>query len=438
MFVDQATIRLQAGDGGNGSVAFRREIFVPDGGPSGGDGGKGGDVWILADHNLRTLMDYRYKRHYTAERGEDGKSKNMFGKNGEDLILKVPCGTLIINKESGDLLADLVNPGDKVLVAKGGKGGKGNARFKTSTRQAPQFATAGDLGDNLEVTLELKVIADVGLIGFPNVGKSTLLSVVSEAKPKIANYHFTTLTPNLGVVRDRHGKHFVMADIPGLIEGAHHGTGLGLDFLRHIERTKILIHVIDASAIEGRNPIDDFEKLNEELRLYSSDVASKPQIVVGNKTDLIYSESAIHLLEKHFHDMGISFYAVSAATSNGIEPLLTHISTLLKEVEAAEALHVDDSDTETHRVVTFEPHKQPRFHVRKDDSTFIVEGDMIRKLVFSLNMDSMDSLYHFYKVLEKQGVIKELKNRGIQEGDLVNVMGVEFEFSDTSHLPKKQ
>ena len=422
---------MKAGDGGNGSIAFRREIFVPDGGPSGGDGGKGGDVWIKADPNLRTLMDYRYKRHYRAEKGEDGKNKNMFGRNGEDLFLLVPCGTLVMNRSNGSVLADLVNPGDMFLAARGGKGGKGNARFKTATRQAPQFAQAGEQGEELEIVLELKLIADVGLLGFPNVGKSTLLSVISEAKPKIANYHFTTLTPNLGVVQTKSGDSFVVADIPGLIEGAHEGVGLGLDFLRHVERTKVLVHVIDAAGLEGRDPVDDFEKLNRELSLYEVSLTGKPQIVAANKADLLYDKESLQRLEAYFRGHHIPFYIISAATGEGIDQLMMAAGDLLRlEEERLLKERPADVGTGEERVITLPREETARFEVTRDAEGFVVEGDLPRKLIYQLNMDSMDSLLHFYRVLEKHGVIKRLKEMGVQEGDTVKILDVEFEFTE--------
>ncbi|MDW7670788.1 MAG: GTPase ObgE [Bacillota bacterium] len=431
MFVDQAAISLKAGDGGNGSVAFRRETYVPDGGPSGGDGGKGGDVLIKADANLRTLMDFRYKRHYQAEKGEDGKNKNMFGKQGENLVLLVPCGTLVMDKETGEVIADLVNPGDVFLAARGGKGGKGNARYKTATRQAPQFAQAGEQGEELEVLLELKLIADIGLLGFPNVGKSTLLSMISEARPKIANYHFTTLTPNLGVVQAKNGDSFVVADIPGLIEGAHEGVGLGLEFLRHVERTKVLIHVIDAARLEGRDPMDDFETLNRELVMYEASMERKPQIVAANKADLLFDKEQLTQLEASFRVKGIPFYIISAATGEGINQLMLAAGDLLKQEEVRlQALMPEENASTEERVITLPKAASSRFEIVKEDDEYVISGDLVRKLIYQLNMESMDSLLHFYRVLDKHGVIKKLKQMGVQEGDTVRIMEVEFEFTE--------
>ncbi|RQD70614.1 MAG: GTPase ObgE [Tindallia sp. MSAO_Bac2] len=434
MFIDQAEIQLKAGDGGNGIVAFRRETFVPDGGPSGGDGGKGGDIIIEADAGLRTLMDFRYKKKYEAQRGEDGKNKNRFGKQGEDLIVKVPCGTLIKNKETNEILIDLLEDGQRYLVAEGGQGGKGNARFKTSVRQAPQFATAGEKGKNIEVILELKLIADVGLVGFPNVGKSTLLSVITDAQPKIANYHFTTLTPNLGVVQNKWGDSFVVADIPGVIEGAHQGVGLGLDFLRHIERTRILVHVIDIAGIEGRNPLQDFEKLNEELNRYAVDLSDRPQIIAGNKSDLMHDTSISDEFIDTMKAKGYPVVLISAATGKGIDELLKEVSNLLKTTEEQEAEKAEKDQAAKlemagRKIIRFtDQEKSKNFNAYKKNGIYYVEGELVRKLIYSLNMDSMDALLHFYRVLQKNGVIKELKKLGVQEGDTVNIMDVEFDF----------
>ncbi len=434
MFIDQAEIQLKAGDGGNGIVAFRRETYVPDGGPSGGDGGKGGDIIFEADANLRTLMDFRYKRKYEAERGEDGKNKNCFGRQGKDLIVKVPCGTLIKNKNTEKIMADLTRDGQRFLVAEGGHGGKGNARFKTSVRQAPNFATAGEKGYSVEVVLELKLIADVGLVGFPNVGKSTLLSVITDAQPKIANYHFTTLTPNLGVVQNQWGDSFVVADIPGVIEGAHQGVGLGLDFLRHIERTKVLVHVLDIAGIEGRNPLEDFQQLNNELKQYEIDLSDRPQIIAANKSDLISDPSIFDEFIDTMKSDGYPVVLISAATGNGIEELLKEVSHLLKKTEEKEAEQTKmeaatAEDESSRKVIRFSDQEDTkRFNAFKKNNVYYVEGEMVRKLIYSLNMDSMDALFHFYRVLQKNGVIKELKKLGIQEGDTVNIMDVEFDF----------
>lgn len=430
MFIDQAKIYIKAGKGGNGAVAFRREIYVPAGGPSGGDGGKGGDVIFEVDEGMRTLMDFRYKKHYHAQNGEDGKNKNMYGKDGEDLILKVPPGTMIRDEKTGRILADLTKKGDRKIVAKGGRGGKGNVHFKTSTRQAPRFALAGEYGEELSVILELKLIADVGLIGFPNVGKSTLLSVVTSATPKIANYHFTTITPNLGVATTKYGDSFVIADIPGLIEGAHEGIGLGHEFLRHVERTKLLVHVVDIAAIEGRDPLSDFEKINEELKLYNDKLSQKPQIVAANKMDIPGAEDNLKRMTDYLKPRGIEVYPISAATKRGLDELLAYISLKLKEYEenyVPEATPEEDIE----KVYEFrQEDKKHQFTVTKENDVFVVEGKFVERLIDSTNFDDMDSLSYFQKVLRKRGIIDELKKLHIQDGDLVRIGDIEFEYYD--------
>lgn len=427
MFIDKAKIHLKAGKGGDGAVAFRREIYVPAGGPAGGDGGKGGDIVFQVDEGMRTLMDFRYKRHYKAENGEDGKSKNMYGRDGQDLILKVPPGTLIREESTGYIIADLTNHDEKVVVAKGGKGGKGNTHFKTSTRQAPRFAIAGEHGQEFTVTLELKLIADVGLIGFPNVGKSTLLSVVTSARPKIANYHFTTLTPNLGVVETKYGDSFVLADIPGLIEGAHEGTGLGHEFLRHVERTKLLVHVLDAAGLEGRDPLEDFEKINEELQLYNEELAKKPQVVAANKIDIPDSSKKLDKLKATLKEQEIEVFPISAATSKGIDELLSYVSKRLKELEETE----EQTTIKEEKVYKHEEAEdRHHFTVDKIDNIYTVGGKFVERLVNSTNFDDFDSLSYFQRVLRTRGVIDKLKELGLSDGDTVKIYGVEFEYFD--------
>ena len=425
MFVDKAEIHLKAGKGGNGMVAFRREIYVPAGGPSGGDGGKGGDIIFEVDEGMRTLMDFRYKKQYIAPNGEDGRNKNMYGKDGEDLVLRVPPGTLIREAKTGGIIADLTKSDERKVIARGGKGGKGNIHFKTATRQAPRFALAGEYGEELTVTLELKMIADVGLIGFPNVGKSTILSIVTSATPKIADYHFTTLTPNLGVVRTKYGDSFVLADIPGLIEGAHEGVGLGHDFLRHVDRTKLLIHVIDVSAIEGRDPIEDFYKINEELKLYSSKLMNKPQVVAANKTDIPQAEEHLEAFKKEVKKLGIEVFPVSAVTNKGLDELFTYVSKQLKEIEEN---HVEDIMEEV--IYKYEKEDKFQFTVSKEDDIFIIEGKFLNRLIYSTNFDSMDSLTYFQRELRKRGVIDELKKIGMKDGDVVKIGDIEFEYHD--------
>ena len=426
MFIDKITIDLKGGRGGDGAVAFRREIYIPAGGPSGGDGGKGGNIIFQVDQGMRTLRDFRYKRHYKAQNGEDGKSKNMFGKDGEDLILKVPPGTVIKEKKTGAVIVDLVDHNEQRIVARGGKGGKGNARFKTSTRQAPNFATPGEDGDELTVELELKMIADVGLIGLPNVGKSTILSIVTSASPKIGNYHFTTLSPNLGVVNTEYGGEFVLADIPGIIEGAHKGVGLGLEFLRHIERTKLLVHVVDISGIEGRKPLEDFDMLNKELALYNPQLATRPQLVAANKIDLLGEGDELEDLTEILVARGIEIFPISAATNRGLKELFVYISKKLKDIEQKnKTQNIVHKEPETYQYPEEDRYK---FTVEKTDNIFIIEGKFLDRLLYSVNLNNMESLSYFYRVLKSRGVIDELKALGIKDGDLVRMNNYEFEF----------
>ncbi|MCR2044994.1 GTPase ObgE [Anaerosalibacter massiliensis] len=421
MFVDIAKIRLKAGKGGDGAVAFRREKFEPSGGPYGGDGGDGGSIIVEVDEGLKTLMDFKYKRIYKADNGENGRTKKQYGKAGKDLVLKVPPGTIIKDSETGGVIIDFKDKDEKFVIAKGGRGGKGNAKFATSTRQAPKFAESGERGEEKEVIFELKLLADVGLVGFPNVGKSTLLSIMSAAKPKIANYHFTTLKPNLGVVRVGEGKSFVMADIPGLIEGAHEGAGLGHEFLRHIERTRLIVHVIDASGIEGRNPLKDFYKINEELKNYNPKLAEKPQIIVANKKDIESWSEGYKILEEGLAKKGYKIFPISAATKDGIDMLKYGIWEELSKLEAD--YETFDDPVEFKRI-----EEKEDIVVKLEDGKFIVEGDLIEKLVYSTNFDDLDSLRYFQNVLVKKGVVEELKNLGIEEEDTVYICGFEFEF----------
>ncbi|TDT61213.1 GTPase ObgE [Fonticella tunisiensis] len=420
MFVDVAKIYVKAGDGGNGSVSFRREKYVPFGGPDGGDGGDGGDIVFVVDNGMRTLLDFKYKKKYEAQSGANGAGSNMFGRDGEDLILKVPPGTVIRDAETNRIIADLTKEGQRATVAKGGRGGRGNARFATPTRQAPDFAEPGMPGEERWVVLELKLLADVGLIGFPNVGKSTILSMVTGAKPKIANYHFTTLTPNLGVV-DIHGaKGFVLADIPGLIEGAHEGVGLGIEFLRHVERTRLLVHVIDVSGIEGRDPVDDFYKINEELKLYSEKLANKPQLVAANKSDIPGSEENLKRLKEEMDKIGIKVFKISAATNQGLRELMLYVSSLLDTIPVEEAEEEEMFIPEEKRF-TYEIK-------RDDDGAFVISGSFVDRLLMSANIYDSESLKYFHKVLEKHGIIQKLKDMGIEDGDTVRMNDFEFEF----------
>ncbi|SHJ82401.1 GTPase ObgE [Paramaledivibacter caminithermalis] len=427
MFIDKAKIFIKGGKGGNGAVSFRREKYVPAGGPDGGDGGRGGNIVLEVDEGLKTLMDFRYKKKYIAMSGEDGKRKNKFGKDGEDLILKVPPGTIVKDEETGEIIADLIKNGERAIIAKGGKGGKGNVHYKTSTRQAPNFAEAGDYGEERWVILELKLIADVGLIGFPNVGKSTLLSVVTKATPKIANYHFTTIKPNLGVVNVVEGKSFVLADIPGLIEGAHEGIGLGHEFLRHVERTKLLVHVIDISGIEGRDPIKDFEKINKELELFNPVLASRQQVIAANKIDLLDDMEKFKEFEKTMSRKGYKVFPVSAATNKGIKELMLYITELLDKIKDV-PLQTVETDHEVFRLK--ENKNKDELIIKKENNIYIVEGKSIEKLVYSTDFNDIDSIRRFQSILKKRGIFDELKKLGIDDGDTVKIFDIEFEYYD--------
>ena len=424
MFIDKARIFVKAGNGGNGAVSFRREKYVPAGGPDGGDGGRGANIIMVADTGLRTLMDFKYKKKYSAQHGEDGSKKKRAGKNGEDLILSVPEGTVIRDEKTGLVIADLKKAGDKAVVARGGYGGKGNQHFANAVRQAPAFAKSGTDGQERWITLELKMIADVGLLGFPNVGKSTFLSVVTSAKPKIANYHFTTLTPNLGVVQTRHGESFVIADIPGIIEGAADGVGLGHDFLRHVERTKVLVHIVDISGIEGRDPIDDFEKINEELRLYNEKLASRPQIVVANKSDLLFDETIYENFKKTMEEKGYEVFKMSAVTRDGVDQVIDRVSQLLNEVEDVELV----SQEEMYRP-ELDVDDEGGLKVEIDeDGIYVVTGKELRRIMYSVNFDDMESLQFFQAQMESKGVFDMLRQAGIEDGDTVKIYELEFEF----------
>ncbi len=428
MFVDRAKISIKSGKGGDGCVSFRREPYVPEGGPNGGDGGKGGDVIFQADSNLRTLMDFRYKRKYEAENGQNGMKYNRFGKYGEDLIIKVPPGTIVIDEETGLVMKDLVHDGDSFVAARGGKGGKGNVNFKNSVRQAPNFAEAGGFAQSRNVVLELKLIADVGLIGFPNVGKSTLLSISTSANPKIANYHFTTITPNLGVV-EIFDTSFVMADIPGLIEGASSGAGLGLDFLKHIERTKLLIHVVDVSGSEGRDPIDDFEKINNELGTFGEKLLKKPQLVAANKMDMLDEEDERYVRFKDYVEgKGYQVFPLSAPINQGVHELLAAAAAELHRIEQ------EPQEEEVYEFFDFEKDQEDpdyrEIHASKEGNAYVLEGKQLRKIFNSTNFNDFGSLRYLYKYMEKNGGIEKLKELGLEEGDTIRVFDYEFEYFD--------
>lgn len=424
MFVDIANIHLKAGNGGNGAVSFHREKYVAAGGPDGGDGGRGGDIVFQVDDNLSTLADFRYKRKYCAENGENGKAGRCSGKKAPVLLIKVPRGTVVKETETGRIIADL-SDNEPVVIAKGGNGGWGNTHFATSTRQIPRFAKNGNPGEELDVTLELKLLADVGLIGFPNVGKSTFLSVVSEAKPNIANYHFTTLTPVLGVIRMGEGSSFVMADIPGLIEGASEGVGLGHEFLRHVERCRMLVHVIDISGSEGRDPIDDFEKINAELSAFSAELAERPQIVVGNKCDLCEDED-VEKISKYFEDKGYKFFPVMAAIAEGTQDVINYVASELAKLPAIKVYEAEPKPQ-----IDLTNDKKRTFNIRVCDGVYFVEdAPWIMDVMNTVDPDDYESLQYFERVMRQTGIIDALRKAGVQEGDTVSVYDVEFDFVD--------
>lgn len=424
MFADRARIIIKSGKGGDGHVSFRREKFVPNGGPDGGDGGKGGDIIFEVDEGLNTLTDYRHRRKFAAKAGEEGGKKNCHGKNGEDLVLKVPEGTVIKDAESGKVIADMSGDNKRQIILTGGRGGLGNQHYATSTMQAPKYAQPGGEAIEIEVQLELKVIADVGLVGFPNVGKSTFLSRVTNAKPKIANYHFTTLNPNLGVV-DLDGNGFVIADIPGLIEGASEGVGLGHEFLRHIERTKVIIHMVDGASVEGRDPLADILAINKELEAYDPSILEKPQVIAANKMDVCMegSDEIIATLRKEFEPKGIQVYAISAVSGQGIKELLYHVQELLKTCPDEITIYEPEFDPAL-RFFDDEP-----FTVElNEDGEYVVEGPRIEKMLGYTNIDSEKGFLFFQRFLKEQSILKQLEELGIQEGDTVRMYGLVFDY----------
>lgn len=424
MFIDKAKIIIISGAGGDGMVAFRREKYVPRGGPSGGDGGKGGSVYLKADSGLNTLINFRRKRKFAAEKGENGGAKEMYGKGGEDIIIDVPLGTMVYDNDTNELLADMVHQDQMVLIAKGGKGGRGNTHFATSAVRAPTYAEKGEPGESKEIRLELKVLADVGLIGFPSVGKSSLIRKVSGARPEVAAYHFTTLSPSLGVVNLDETRSFVMADIPGLIEGASQGVGLGHEFLRHVERSRVLIHVLDIAGSEGRDPLSDFEIINNELEIYSPALAQKKQIVAGNKIDLITNQTELEQIKQQIESKGYSFFPICTLTGEGIKPLLEKAWTILQETETT------TFDTQEKAIVYELP--QNEFKIEYDGHVYSVIGKRVEKLVAMTDFDNSVSLRRFNKAWKFMGLDKLLKKEGIKEGDTVNLYGVEFSFSEKS------
>ena len=427
MFADRATIIIKSGKGGDGHVSFRREKYVPDGGPDGGDGGRGGDIVFVVDDGLNTLTDYRHRRKFAAQPGEEGGKRNCHGKNGEDLILKVPAGTVIKDAESGKVIADMSGENKRQIVLRGGRGGKGNQHYATATMQVPKYAQPGQPAQELEVLLELKVIADVGLVGFPNVGKSTFLSRVTNAQPKIANYHFTTLSPNLGVVDTENGG-FVIADIPGLIEGASEGVGLGHEFLRHIERTRVIIHIVDAASTEGRDPIDDIYKINKELEAYNPEIAKRPQVIAANKIDCFYGEDrekVLQAIKDEFEPDGISVYPISAVSGEGVQALLYHVKDMLDHVKEEQVVF------EKEYMIKEPDFSNEPYTVEKseeEEGLYIVEGPRIERMLGYTNLDSEKGFEFFQKFLKTNGILDELEKLGIEEGDTVKMYGWQFEF----------
>ena len=438
MFVDRAKITIKSGKGGNGAVTFRREPFVPEGGPDGGDGGKGGDVVFLADENLRTLMDFRYKRKYEAENGQNGMKKKRFGKNGEDLVITVPVGTMVIDEATGKIMMDMTEDGQSFVAAKGGRGGRGNARFATPTRQAPNFAEAGGFAKERMVILEMKLIADVGLVGFPNVGKSSLLSVATSARPKIANYHFTTIDPNLGVV-NIYDNSFVMADIAGIIEGAHEGAGLGHYFLKHIERTKVLVHIVDVSGSEGRDPKEDFDKINAELAQYSEKLMKKPQIVVANKIDILGCTDPEDLeicdeyieFKDYAEGKGYKVMPMSAAAGYGVKEVIeeAYKQLLIVEENPPEEEELEYFDFELDDV----DEDYRKVFAEYDGKNYIITGKQLEKIFNSTNFNDSGSRRYLFKYTENSGVYEELKEMGIEEGDTIQLFDMEFEYYDEDY-----
>lgn len=433
MFVDKAKIYVKGGDGGDGIVSFRREKYVPEGGPAGGDGGKGGDVIFRVDEGLRTLMDFRYQRHFKAKRGEKGRNKSQHGANAENMVVRIPPGTIVMDEDTGEVLADLTRHGQQVIVAKGGRGGRGNIRFATPNNPAPELAENGEEGEERYIVLELKVMADVGLVGFPSVGKSTLLSVVSAAKPKIGAYHFTTITPNLGVVAVDEGRSFVMADLPGLIEGAHEGIGLGHEFLRHVERTRIIIHVVDMSGSEGRDPFEDWQKINEELKQYNPLLAERPQIVAANKMDMPDSEENLEQFLKQVREVqpDIEVMAISSLTRKGISELLYRAADLLDQVP--EEVTVDEvAEVSERKVYSLDKKEDEGFRIVRENEIFVVYSAKIDRMMKRMQLNSHEAILKLARTLRHMGVDDELRKRGAEEGTIVRIGDFEFEFVESS------
>lgn len=426
MFADRARIFIKSGKGGDGHVSFRREKYVPNGGPDGGDGGDGGSVYFVVDDGLNTLVDFRHIRKYAAENGENGGKKNCHGKNGQDIFLKVPAGTVLKEAESGKVVADMSGDNKKFMILKGGKGGKGNQHYATSTMQAPKYAQPGQPAKELELLMELKVIADVGLVGFPNVGKSTFLSRVTNARPKIANYHFTTLNPNLGVVDLDDAKGFVIADIPGLIEGASQGIGLGHEFLRHIERTRAIMHIVDVAGTEGRDPVEDIYAINKELEAYNADIAARPQVIVANKIDMLMDDNdALERIEKEFGSKGIRIFPISAITGQGVRELLYYVNNLLEELPQETIIFEQEFFPEDASIYADDPYTVT---YDEEEKEYVIEGPKIEKMLGYTNLESEKGFSFFQKFLKETGILQELEDLGIEEGDTVRMYGLSFDY----------
>lgn len=426
MFTDYTKIVIKSGDGGNGAATFRREKYVAAGGPDGGDGGNGGNVYFQVDKDKNTLIDFRYNKKFKAKNGENGSGSHCNGKYGEDLYIKVPIGTVVKDAETGKVIADLSEPNQKKLILRGGRGGRGNSHFATATRQAPRFSEDGEKGEEKEIILELKLLADVGLLGFPNVGKSTFLATVTDAKPKIANYHFTTIVPNLGVVKTKDGNGFVIADIPGIIEGASEGVGLGIQFLRHVERTRLLLHFLDVSGQEGRNPVEDFYTINQELKKYSEKLSTRKQIIVANKIDVIDEANSEELkeVEKLAEKEGLKLFKISAATKQGVQELVDYVSETLKTLPKEDLIDIED------KVVYTLEDKQQDWEIKEQDGVFIVTGKAVQRLMGRVNIEDNESMYYLQKSLKSMGIEDKLREMGVKEGDTVILDDWELEWYD--------
>lgn len=433
MFVDKAKIYVKGGDGGDGLVAFRREKYVPEGGPAGGDGGRGGDVIFRVDEGLRTLMDFRYQRHFKAERGVKGRNKSQHGANAEHMIVRIPPGTVLIDDDTKEVIADMTRHGQQVVVARGGRGGRGNTRFATAANTAPELAENGEEGQERYIVMELKVMADVGLVGFPSVGKSTLLSVVSAAQPKIGAYHFTTITPNLGVVDVGDGRSFVMADLPGLIEGASEGVGLGHEFLRHVERTRIIIHVVDMSGSEGRDPFEDWVKINDELRQYNAGLIDRPQIVAANKMDMPESEANLAAFREKVSELrpDLEIMPISSLTRQGVQELLYRATDILDSIPVAPVVE-EVAETKERKVYKLEAEEDNSFTITRDNDAFVVSSPRIERMLKRMQLSTHDAILKLARTLRHMGVDAELRKRGAVEGTIVRIADFEFEFVENS------